>query len=498
VRGRLHTTLSRANEGVARVDLRERGLRMPTHTWLCEADPRELRPLFAAPLRPNETLVGLRLRADVMTQQMMKVAWFNPVEVELAVWKVPISVLGEEFMKLMVADAEDSVGSFSTVAGSGVPVGNPSTAVQGATTPQAHQARVRPWAGEIGQAGALPTDNESLYTPYVSESMYRVATSYYEVEQSGDPTQAGLQGGTTTTLSGSVDLYEHPPVIGPHIRGATLSGIAIGGTPGSQDTEEFSPFFDSISQWAERLSLMSKPNQTYAEWLGSFGVNASRIATLPEPVMIQRKLFQRIGTPQGWMENVGTTTASDFIDSHGQALFTAIDTATTDFRVWRDTAGSALMGASFDVTRGRRLMIDEPSILLGTWVYWLWHNSEGEYTHMFDLTRMTHGSHWGNPTGGIDESDFLTVQRLFTQDGATLQTSEETGAVGPLAMNMLNLYLHGDSFSNTNENFNWFHPGRGSYDRVDAALAQDVAVKDRRINCIGHVQLAVASDLVGR
>lgn len=502
----MHNSLSRSGQAVARPDLSERGLRMPKHTWLTEGDQRELRPLFCAPLRPMETLVGMRFRNEVMFQQMAKIAWFVPIEVECAVWRVPLSQLGDEWIDMLVADAEDDWGNnIPTVSGTGVTT-EAAGQLSGPQSRTTHHSRNRPWAGEHGPLGA-PGDTQNYYTPYVSTSVWHIARSFYELEIGGDPRPAaGLNVINPARGRVSDDLLEAPPPLGPHIRTALNSSVPIGNIGGSPDHDADTPgvvgFADSLAEWAERLSLMTKPNNTYVEYLADFGVDASRVRSLPEPLLIQRRKMGRLGSPMGFANllpiiNPGVT---PFHENHGESVFTVFQNAgaTATYQIYGDTAGMTNFGCEFDLTRGRRIMADEPSLLVGTWCYWLWMSHQDQLAHYQEITRMTHGSHWGNPIGGVDETDFLSAARLWTRDGTAgvVPSEQATGGGNTVAYNLLNLYMNGDAWSNTLENFNTFTVGRGLYDQGSSLNAQDVLVQQRRCNAIGEVQLAIASDLV--
>lgn len=494
---RFHNSLSKAGASVARPDLSTRGLRLPRHTFLVEGAQRELKPLFAAPVRPMETLVGIRLQAEAMFQQMAKVAWFTPMEVEIAVWKVPLSQLGDYFIDLLVADAEDDWLVFPTVSGSGVETDAAGFSM-GPHSQSAHQSRNRIWAGEIAPGS---TNTQNYYTPYVSAATYHVARSFYEMEMSGED----AAGGTTTEGRTSDDLWESPPRLGPHIRTALNSSVPVGsiaGSPDDMDTGAVAAFADSIADWAERLSLMTKPNQTYLEYLADFGVDARRLRTLPEPILIQRRKMARLGSPQGFFGILGANTGVDpFHENHGESVWNAVSNvaATSTYQIYGDTAGMTNFGASYDLTRGKRLLIDEPSILLGTYCFWTWMNHQDELAHYMEITRMTHGAHWGNPIGGVDETDFLSAAGLWSRDGSAgvVPSEQPTGGGNSVAYNLLNLYLNGDSFCNTLENFNTFTVSRGEYGQPTSLDAQDVLEEQRRINVVGQAQFAIASDLVG-
>lgn len=500
-----HTSLSKARaSGNNRADLSERGLRMPLHNWMTEGNARDLRPLFAAPLRPAETLVGMQFNNDAMFQQMAKVAWFVPIDVECAVWKVPISSLGDEFVDLLVADAEDDWGgAFPSMGGTGV-TAESAGQLSGPQSRTTHHSQPRPWAGENGPVG-LPATTNDYYTPYVSTAVWHVARAYYELELSQDPQPVLTLNPRSTTLSRDDDTYlTQPPPLGPHIRTALSSAVPVGSIGGSPDYDQDATagaFADSISEWAERLSLLTKPNQTYMEYLADFGVDGSRVGNMPEPIMIQRRTMGRLGSPQGFANllpiiNPGVT---PFHEVHGESVFSVFQNAgaTATYQIYGDTAGMANFGCSFDLTRGRRIFVEEPSILLGTWAFWPWMHYQGDMSHYLEMCRMTHGAHWGNPIGGVDETDFLSASNLWNQDGTSgaIPSEQQTGGGSTQAYNLLNLYLNGDNFSNTNANFNPFTVGRGLAQQ-GAFTAQENAVAQQRVNCIGKAQLAIATDLV--
>lgn len=449
----------------------------------------------------------MRFRNEAMFQQMAKVAWFVPIEVECAVWKIPLSQLGDEFVDLLVADAEDDWGGgIPTVSGTGVPAESAGN-LSGAASRTTHHSIPRPWAGEVGPAGA-PGSTQDYYTPYVSTATWHVARSYYELELSQDPQPVAgqlLTPRSATLTRRNDDYLNQPPPLGPHIRTALNSAVPIGNVAGSPDFDADTPgvtgFADSLAEWAERLSLMTKPNQTYMEYLADFGVDGSRVASLPEPLVVQRRLMGRLGAPQGFAQLLPITNpgVTPFHENHGESVFTVFSNAgaTATYQIYGDTAGMTNYGASFDLTRGRRIFADEPSILLGTWCFWPWMRYQGEMAHYLEMCRMTHGSHWGNPIGGVDETDFLSASTLWNQGGTAgaIPSEQQAGGGSIQAYNLLNLYLNGDSFSNTGADFNYFTVGRGLYNQA-AFNAQENTIAQSRVNVIGQAQLAIATDLV--
>ena len=90
------------------VDFGDRGLRTPEHRFEIAGTQRQLLPFMAAPLRPGETLVAARLDGISMLNQLVKAAWARPFQMEVALYLVPISTLGDYFVDLLVGDFEDS------------------------------------------------------------------------------------------------------------------------------------------------------------------------------------------------------------------------------------------------------------------------------------------------------------------------------------------------------------------------------------------------------
>jgi hypothetical protein len=140
------------------------------------------------------------------------------------------------------------------------------------------------------------------------------------------------------------------------------------------------------------------------------------------------------------------------------------------------------------------MFIEEPSILLGTHVWWDTTAQVADYGHMFDMTRMVGPGHWGQvQNGGVEETDFLTVQDLYQRSGDNLQAGSQ-GESGTNVFNLLNLFLHGDKVSIDASNqladdvnaFIYRTTGGNTYDGENA----DCTLKT-------SVQLHVLSDLVG-
>lgn len=430
-----------------------------------------------------------------MFNHMVKAPLAPPIGIEIGFWKVPLSILGDEFTDLIVHDAEDTVAQFGVNPGSAVtmPGGGVSQLnTEGPLDGSPMGNRNRPWAGEIGYEDAVVNapDNSRAYAKYVSAATWKVGRTFYDLEFED-------QGSSNQRIDD--DLWQEEPRVADLIRGATYSGVTAG--LGAADSAQFDPgltppaFADSISQWAERLSLMGNANQTYAEYLQGFGVDISRVGAIPEPVLYQRRVMLPGGTSQvvnGFdiTQNVGAALFGD-TGNFVQPLDGTVGGATGPMSLYGDAGGYRSMVQNFNIRRRRRVICDEPSILLGCVCWWPWMVKATQYAHIMDVTRMTHGSHWGNPTGGLDESEFLTAQELADPDGVFTQ-SDEDGQTGARAFNMLNLYLHGDSFTNDTSRFDYFFPG-------DSPIGTSFGppVESRGVNVMLETKLAVATDLVG-
>ena len=273
----------------------DRGLRNPRHTFGIQSANRLLMPFMMAPLRPGETLVGLRLEARSALNQMIKYFHSVPVEVEYCIWKVSVRQIGEFFVDMFTSDLDDTRSTLSV---------DPSTGLRIAPTPintQGHQSRVplqvrdRPWAGEVGQAdGEVTVAPQAAYAPYVSHAIWHIARMCYDLRLNtlnemldGSSTLYG-----TSAVAENPNLYQTPPPVGRLVRSATNS--AMGWQAGPDQT----PTATSLSEWASRLSVVDNPNRTYQEYLKAFGVDPRRIEGMPEPVLMQRRTLKPHGSPQ--------------------------------------------------------------------------------------------------------------------------------------------------------------------------------------------------------
>jgi len=495
-------------------DMRARGLRNPRHDFMVNLENQRLCPVFAAPVRPRETIVGWRFAAEVLLGEMVKLAWAPTLDIEFGVWKVPISTLGEYFADLFVADFEDSGGANLLTpgplgSGTGMP-GSPSVAFHGPNSMSAFQNRTRTWAGEMaGQADSENQNVARVYTPYVSAATYHVARTYYEME---------LEAGNRERVS--PDLWQSPPLISSRVKGMSQSAV------GANLHDDSIPI-GGVAEWAERLSLLSRRNRTYGEYLQGFGVPLSRVRSMPEPLLIRRvQMDRRIDTAQVWgtvfpgsaaipppSSTAGTSnyTGTNYLrlDEYGGTAPVMLSGLTD--------AGLGMMYGQIDLTRKRRIIVDEPSIILGTALMYEGAPSQNDFDHILDVTRLISGSLWGD--NNSDEIDFITSQQLpgAIATTRTFGAGQPTNPAvnpgfasvnndlqnGPYVMNALNLFLNGDRFSNDVWAFRYLPSLVGLVPPADGVTIETTrqrrftdSLRSLQVNCIGRYMHGVATELV--
>lgn len=440
------------------------GVRRPRHAGLlAETKAQFLNPWMAAPVRPGEVIVGASLQGEAHFRRAVQLASAPLTYVEVGMWLVPLSTLGEGFLDLIVASPEDTL----DIVGEERETGTIASGATGGTLADVLQLANRPWAGEIGSA-TTPVDTDTLYMPYVSRATWDVGSAWYDLEM-GDSIDS-------TRLTAA--LYDEPPRVGNFIRSSTGSGVNAAQALDSENTG-----LNSISELIENLSLLTKTDRTYAEYLAGFGIPPHKIASMPRPIMTEQRLLRahRPAFPSGVSsENATVTNNPDATLDSKQ-----INVSGTHDLVM-DSSGMGMLSTVINRHRRAPVMTYEPSILLGTCVWYALGSNESQYTHHFDMSLMTSGAHWGDVAfGGVDEVDFLKVGTLATRDGGAGQSGED-GQGSILAMNMLNLYMFGDRFSNDADEFAYRTIGGPEH------LATNQVV-----NWKLSAQLHILSDLVG-
>lgn len=485
------------------VDLQERGLRNPHHGFAVVTGSRLLQPVFAAPARPMETIVGWRLQLDAMVTQMLRMPWCPPITVEFGAWKVPVSTLGDYFTDLFVADFEDESDAVATarlIEGSGVPHAGTPVSAQGPNSGSALHSRTRHWAGELGTTSASATfDTARAFTPYVSAATYHVARSFYELElELGNSSPSSIGGFTRI----DDDLWQTPPVISEYYR--SMTGTAMGATASAVIPTT------NLAGWAERISLLSRPNRTYREYLQGFGVPDSRIATLPEPLMLLRRRLRPMDAKLIGNVVPVSTDQTGVGERYGFGKWASNHTQTgTTFTQAGDSNLSAYM-SRIDETRKRRLMIDEPSIILGTVCFQVMNTTQQNFAAHMDINRLISGALWGDANS--DEADFIHAQDLASTSGMSsipgrpqgteviYSGTNEDGVGPPYVMNALNLFLNGDVFTNDVFAFQPYGPGGNLQQTVPPGTLTVGELSEvsgeLQFTATGDFSMGVATDLV--
>jgi len=487
------------------VSANDRGLRNPRHTFATAIGNRALMPFMIAPLRPGETLVGLRLQTHAFFNQMVKYYHSAPCEVEFAIWKVSVRQIGEFFVDMFANDIEDQRTTAQLDPSTGVRIAPTPINVQGDHSRTPLQVRDRGWAGEFGQPDTDVTIvPQSAYAPYVSHGIWHIARMCYDLQTL--TTNELLDGNPpypSNSIVGSVDAHQTPPRLGRLVKSATSSAM------GWQTGSDAVPTSTSLSDWAERLSVLDNPNRTYFEYLRAFGIDPKRIEGMPEPVLMQRRHLRPHGGSVAPFIPVNTTVTKldSFMGIRAKSIPNVLNGGTVTGMLG-DFGGLYNVGAVLDETRGKRLFVEEPSFLIGTVAWWPYDFDHRAVANVFDAVYMINSGTWGDPTGGaVDERDFL-INRLIEQPltgangtplGSLVSTQNEMGQTGPFAINMLNLFLNGDTYCTSPTDLGHIKGGmdgtqgtEDAYGVSPAASLGDIL----RLNCYGDVRFGVATDLV--
>lgn len=496
-----------------RTQLRERGLRNPRHTFGVMHSSHLLMPTMVAPLRPGETLIGLRMRARSMLNRVVMPAVSPPIEVEYAVWKVPVRSIGAFFVDMFVNDPNDigsiEVGTMGLPEIAPLPINE-----QGPRSHTPLQVRDRLWAGENGQQdGEVSIAPAAAYAPYVSQGIWHIARSWYALESMettlADSSEIGSLPQASTV--DSANLHQNPPKIGRLIRTTLSSGIGVGGN------SDATPTTLSLTDWAMRLSVLDNANRSWPEYLKAQGVDPNRIESMPEPILMQRRLLEPFGSPQvafgAAPTNVnyvmtGINRRNGYYAGGDQSI---VNAGAASGGLFGHFTGMTGMGTKIDQTRGKRSFIEEPSLLIGTMMFRPYDFDQRSGAHVFDAVYMINSGVWGDSTGnGVDERDMIlsrAIDRANEQaTGGTIGSptgfQNDYGQTSPHAFNFLNLYLNGDTYCNAPSELNRFRPpltpnvagaNLDAYGTVQYVHADPVNL---RLNTFGDVRFGVATDLV--
>ncbi len=259
-----------------------RGLRSPQfHGMLGHRPQQQIYPWMGALLRPGETVVGASLMGESLMRRAVQRITAPMTYCEVGLWRVPIAALGPDFVQIISNSSDEAYEYFRRSAGQvlGVPdstdpVGSGGHLSFGLGTDH------RAWAGEVGYADADAQGPSSPYARYISEGTYLIGSTWYDLDWFN-----------MAALGSSADLMDSPPSVGPFIRGAgemaLASGLAGVGDVGTR-----------IGDIIEHISLISRPDKSWAETLLDMGTPLSRIGSIPEPLMIKQQLLRSLGSTQ--------------------------------------------------------------------------------------------------------------------------------------------------------------------------------------------------------
>lgn len=426
---------------VAPLKARERGLRVPAFEGVGASGAAQLYPFFVSPVLPGETSVGGVVSGMVRSERMMAVNVAPTTYTEIGVWYVPISSLPNWMMDTVINDAEDGALALTTDA----------PAAQGLRS-HGKQTVDRPWAGEIGGDEAVANGGNSSFVPWTSQSVYRIADTWYE------PEYDNASGATRA----DDDLALNVPLVGELIRSPLPAGIqADAGLDLMFDDTLDVDFNRSVGEWAERLTVLSRADRTYAEYLASHGIDPRRLDGIPIPLankIFPNRIFsESVTTLGGPLESAniddtianlyGTTTRNT--GSAHQFNNVLPEGNNTDVWMLADLGGLGMYGSDFVMPWSGQHFIQQPGFIVGTILIHDTQTQLGQYSEHIAANRMLAWPEGG--LGGYDELEFLTAQELWTYEtigGNTSLASGEEGRSSNRFFNLMNLFLHGDTFNN--------------------------------------------------
>lgn len=471
---------------VAKPQKGDRGLRIPQWQAGVRTTEDRLQPWMMMPVLPNERLVGGRFNGQVRLERMIQPLNAPESWAEVAVWYVPMSALPDWMTRwAIVADGEDiqEIGQQEGLVGDDL-------SAEESITDEGLQRRNRIWAGEIGSTTGDNTGFKSRFMPYTSNAVYAIAQNWYEMEIDDLPTDQQ----TEQDISYGSDR----PQVSQLIRGALPSGVTAEDIAIDSVTSTDLSFDTSIADWAHRLSLMTRRDETYAEYLASHGVNPRFLDGIPQPLswsMVKnRPMMVGNAVPAG----VGINASFDDVQGTSDVssgVINSLDELSpgTSFFQYADDGGLAPYGADFTISLPD-MELKEPGFLVGTVV---WHQSQlnrGKYAEHMTANHMIKFPKGG--VGGYDEIDFLTARSVLGYDATNLADldinggveNDEEGRSSNRAINLLNLFINGDTFSNRVQ-FNTFDfrtlggtPLPSSLREMNVQVSGEMAIASHLVN----------------
>lgn len=399
-------------------DVGDRGLRSPRHLGGVFAHQDTfLHPWMCAPVRPGETFVGASLMGETWLNSVINAVQAPMMWAEVGMWYIPLTAYGDWMVRLLTAtgdDIEDSTGGTFSSQGS---IGFADNSDE-----QGLQTFHRPWAGE--SADLAGTNLGGAYVPLVSRGTYKVAEDWY-----------GLN---NYTAVGNVSRYDNPPRVDQYVNSASSKRVDL---QGHTDPDPSGTL--SLATLMDQLSLLTKTEVSYAEYLAAHGVNPRHSDGISMPLLTAHAALTPQSDPVfahgvlGEVENASDSGAYEATMGGGQAGTTVTSDLNAGFIYGhRPMAAYKNVWSTF---RTKAITFDAPGVILGTVVFYSEPLGQSDGGSYMDAVRMVQGGHWGDRSfGGIEETDFMMVNDYFNRSGGQEDQS---------LWNMLNLYVNGDTFS---------------------------------------------------
>lgn len=396
----------------------DRGLRSPRHLGgVFGHGDTSLHPWMCAPVRPGETFVGASLQGETWLNSVINAVQAPMMWAEVGLWYIPLTAYGDWMVRLLTAtadDIEDSTGGTFSSQGS---IGFADNADE-----QGLQTFHRPWAGETGLSPG-GGDLGAAYVPLVSRGTYKVAEDWY-----------GLN---NYNAVGNVSRYDNPPNLDQYVTGAASKRIDL---QGAADPDPSGAL--SLATLMDQLSLLTKTEVSYAEYLAAHGVNPRHSDGISMPLMTAHAALSAQDDPifasgvQGEVNNASDPDSYERTVGAGQFASTVTTDLNSGF-VYNHRPMSSYRNI-WNTFRTKAVTFDAPGVILGTVVFYSEPLGQSDGGAYMDAVRLVQGGHWGDRSfGGIEETDFMMVNDYFNREGVQEDQS---------LWNMLNLYVNGDTF----------------------------------------------------
>lgn len=395
-----------------------RGLRSPRHIGMIAGHRAHfLHPWMAAPVRPGETFVGASIQGESWLNSVIQAPMAPMMYAEIGLFYIPLIALGDWYARLITATGDDIEDATSgTFSGPG--------SVSFADTANEPGLQIGPvdWAGEPGDT--LASDTGAAKIPVSSHGTYKIAEDWYGVNN-----YVGV---------GDENRYSNPPLVDGYISSASrkridLQGFADADPSGSQ----------SVATMLDTLSLLTKMEMSYAEYLAAHGVDPRKSDAMSMPLMLNHGALTSTNPEFAHGVGINVNDAQDngsgYDSSSGGGRVGSVPTSETNQGFLYGVKPMSSYMKRWDTYRRKPVRFNHPGILLGTCVFYVEVAHQTDGGAYLDATRLINGGLWGDRSlGGVEETDFMAVLDYFPRDGTQDDQS---------AWNFLNLYVNGDNFA---------------------------------------------------